>query len=188
MRVCPSLGCGLASLGLGTGALLLCALLLNMASWLSPCTSVRFQDVPWGNFDLERMRVTDLAAAQGPAVSLRPGLGCPCCLPTPGMPGYCSGLRAHRRGLSSLHSVPRSVHFCPVTGLCAPLSSSNPFIHDCGGQEDEQGRVLPFQEPPALHPKQESLHKTHISCLLEDGDRTGKRDVFQRARQGGEGR
>lgn len=36
---------------------------------------------PGGNFDLERMRVTELAAAQGRAVSLRPGLGCPCHLP-----------------------------------------------------------------------------------------------------------
>lgn len=39
---------------------------LQRANWLyPPSASVRFQAVPWGNFDLERMRVTDLAAAQG---------------------------------------------------------------------------------------------------------------------------
>lgn len=65
----PPWAAGRVSLELGTGALLLRALLLNGASCsLTPTptpTRVRFQAVPWGNFDLERMRVTDLAASQG---------------------------------------------------------------------------------------------------------------------------
>lgn len=75
-----------------------------------PSASVRFQAVPWGNFDLERMRVTDLAAAQGRAMSPSPGLGCPCHLPAPGTPGCYLGLRGHGRGFSCFFSLPRSVH------------------------------------------------------------------------------
>lgn len=70
----------------------LCFPLCKASSPPSPHASVRFRAVPWGNFDLERMRVTDLAAAQGPAVSLRPGLGCPCYLSTYGTPSSCHGL------------------------------------------------------------------------------------------------
>lgn len=78
----PPWAADLVSVELGTNALPL-SVLLNSTSWSNPPprASVRFRAVPWGNFDLERMRVTELAAAQGRAVSLRPGLGCPCHLP-----------------------------------------------------------------------------------------------------------
>lgn len=62
--------------GAGTGALPLCTLLLNGPSFPPFPQCQLFQAVPWGNFDLERMRVTDLAASQGQAMSLSPGLGC----------------------------------------------------------------------------------------------------------------
>ena len=78
----PSWAVGLVTPELGTGALPACALLLNSTSQSPPrWASVRFQAVPWGNFDLERMRVTELTAAQGSTASLKPGLGCPCHLP-----------------------------------------------------------------------------------------------------------
>lgn len=78
----PFLGCWPGVPELGTGALPLHTLLLNSTSRSPPrWASVRFQAAPWGNFDLERMRVTELAAAQGGTASLKPSLGCPCHLP-----------------------------------------------------------------------------------------------------------
>lgn len=119
-----------------------------------PSASVRFQAVPWGNFDLERMRVTDLAAAQGRAMSRSPGLGCPCHLPAPGTPDLYSGLRGHRRGFSCFLSLPCSVHLCPVTGPCTSLPSSSPLIHSCnrwswglgaGGRRMSEAGSCPFR-------------------------------------------
>ena len=63
----PPWAADLVSVELGTNALPLSVLLLNSTSWCNPppWASVRFQAVPWGNFDLERMRMTEVAAAQG---------------------------------------------------------------------------------------------------------------------------
>lgn len=91
-----------------------------------PRASVRFQAGPLGNFDLERMRVTDLAVAHGLAVSLRPGLGCPRCLPAPGTPAHPLGLRGHRTGFSRFLSLPCSVHLCPVPGPYTPHPAPDP--------------------------------------------------------------
>lgn len=79
----PPWAAGLVSLDLGTGALPLCALLLNGASWPNiPTfhTSFRFQAVPWGNFDLERM--SDRSGCfPGPSHVTVPWPGLPRCLP-----------------------------------------------------------------------------------------------------------
>lgn len=104
----PSLGCWPAVPGAGDRCLAsVCPLPEQgqLAQHPHLPTSVRFPAVPWGNFDLERMRVTDLAASQGRAMSPSPGLGCPAAFPPTGTPGSYSGVQETQKG-SFLLSFP----------------------------------------------------------------------------------
>lgn len=98
-----------------------CALLLNSTSQSPPRCLPTVQAVPWGNFDLERMR-SDRADC-GPGQHRHPEtcLGCPCHLPahcTPGSPLQGSG---DTDGVSSCFPSSWSSHlhllfnhqFCP---------------------------------------------------------------------------
>lgn len=123
-----------------------------------PGASVGFQAVPWGTFDLGRMRVTDLAAGLGRALSLSPGLGRPCRLPAPGTPGGQSGLRGHGGVfLTSLPPLcpPQFISWC-VHPLHSPLQRGT-VADGAGGRAlgagGERVRVLPFQEAPARTPR-----------------------------------
>ena len=128
--------------------------------------SVRFQAVLWRNFDLERMRVTELAAAQGSAVSLRPGLGCPCHLPAHwDTRQSLQGSGNTEGGFPAFLPPPLPPCSLPLRWLFHhwfPHSLAwrlSPYlIHSTGilvdgaggwamGQRDESGRALPFRSP-----------------------------------------
>lgn len=91
--------------------------------------SVRFRAVPWGNFDLERMRVTDLAAAQGLAVSLRPGLGCPCYLSPRGTPSRYHGLGGEQGSFLAFLMSLVLIHYSLLHSLPPSFRSSSSSAH-----------------------------------------------------------
>lgn len=106
---------------------------------------------PGGNFDLERMRLTDLAAAQSPAVSLRPGLGCPCYLSTHGTPSSRHGLGG-QRGAFSLSQIPLFwkslihglIHSCGYFSFISLIQQALSGIKR--GFCEETGRVAIFRD------------------------------------------
>lgn len=91
-------------------------------------TSVRFQAVPWRNFDLERMRVTDLAPSQDQAMPLSLGLGCPATFSPTETPGSFSGAQETQKG-SFLLSFSALFSQSPFTvqSLVRTLIHSAPF-------------------------------------------------------------